>query len=177
MEFIRVGSTENCYWEKMMEIYKTSFPLFEQRTIEAQIDVLKDDKYNCVVICEEELIIGILFYWEFENYRYIEHLAISANLRGKNYGSKVLKKFCDYNGTIILEIDPPVDDISVKRLNFYSNLGFTLQEFNHIHPPYRKEYEGHSLKIMSYNKNISEDEYSYFNVFLKDRVMKYSGNS
>ncbi|HCQ88575.1 MAG TPA: N-acetyltransferase, partial [Clostridium sp.] len=32
----------------------------------------------------------------------------------------------------------------------------------------------HKLKIMSFNKNLSEDEYNKFNVFLKERIMKYS---
>ncbi len=86
----------------------------------------------------------------------------------------ILKEFCENNETIVLEIDPPVDDISIKRLGFYSNLGFKLQEFEHIHPPYRKEYKGHKLKIMTFNRNLSEDEYNKFNVFLKERIMKYS---
>lgn len=71
------------------------------------------------------------------------------------------------------QIDPPVDDISIKRLRFYSNLGFVVHDFNHIHPPYRTEYKGHKLKIMSYNKTLTNDEYDYFNSFLKEIIMKY----
>lgn len=126
---------------------------------------------------ENRELVGILLYWDLDNCKYIEHLAISPSLRGKNYGSRVLKEFCENNGTIILEIDPPVDDISIKRLNFYSNLGFKLQEFEHIHPPYRRDYKGHKLKVMSFNRNLSEDEYNTFNVFLKERIMKYSENN
>lgn len=37
---------------------------------------------------------------------------------------------------------------------FYYKLGFKIQNFEHLYPPYRKEYEGHSLRLMSYNKDL-----------------------
>jgi hypothetical protein len=64
--------------------------------------------------------------------------------------------------------------VSIKRLNFYERLGFIMQEFNHIHPPYRKIYKGHSLKIMSFNRELLKEEYDTFNKFLKYEIMKYS---
>ena len=151
-----------------------SFPIFEQRTLESQIEALKDDRYNWIVICDESVVVGILLYWEFDKYKYIEHLAIYSELRGKSYGSKILEIFCRDNKTIILEIDPPIDEIALKRLKFYSKIGFMLQEFNHIDPPYRNGYEGHSLKVMCYNKNLEEYEYNEFNEFLKNVIMIYS---
>lgn len=177
MEFVRISSKDSNSFDDAMEIYKVSFPIFEQRIIKDQIDVLTDDRFNFMVVYENKVLIGIILYWDLDNCKYIEHLAISPSLRGKNYGSRILKEFCEKNGTIILEIDPPVDDISFKRLSFYSNLGFKLQDFEHIHPPYRKDYNGHKLKVMSFNRNLSEDEYNTFNVFLKERIMKYSENN
>ncbi|MGL5316183.1 MAG: GNAT family N-acetyltransferase, partial [Peptostreptococcaceae bacterium] len=95
----------------------------------------------------------------------------------KNYGSKILKEFCSVNKHTILEIDNPIDEISIKRLNFYSKIGFKLQKFEHIHPPYRHGYDGHNLKIMSYNRDLSEEEYEEFNIFLNTNVMIYSENN
>lgn len=174
MEFIRITAKDHLHWEHLMAIYEGSFPIFEQRTMADQVAVLRDEQYHCVAVCEQDLLVGLLFYWEFGQYQYIEHLAIAPNLRGKNYGSRLLKEFCDNEHTIILEIDPPVDEVSIKRLRFYSNLGFKLQEFKHIHPPYRRGYEGHHLKVLSYNKDLSSGEYHMFNTFLVDRIMKYS---
>ncbi|MBC5995176.1 GNAT family N-acetyltransferase [Romboutsia ilealis] len=174
MKCIRINDTNNNYWSDVWNIYTSSFPIFEQRTLENQIEALKDDRYNCIVICDEGLVVGILLYWEFDKYKYIEHLAISSELRGKNYGSRILEKFCDDNSIIILEIDPPIDEIGIKRLRFYSKIGFILQEFNHVHPPYRKGYEGHSLKVMCYNKNLEKYEYDVFNEFLRNVIMTYS---
>lgn len=174
MNYIRIESIENIYWEDAMKIYKGSFPIFEQRTMENQIDVLEDEQYNCIAVCEAEELVGILFYWAFDKYKYIEHLAISPKLRGRNYGSRILKEFCDDDKTIILEIDLPVDEVSINRLRFYKNIGFKMQDVKHVHPPYRKEYEGHKLKVLSFNKDITDVEYNEFNSFLKDRIMKYA---
>lgn len=174
MEFKRIKSKDDKYFNNTMEIYKTSFPIFEQRTMSNQIEVLEDKEYYSTIICENNALVGLLFYWKYEKYAYIEHLAIAPNLRGKNYGSKILKRFCEYNKYTILEIDEPIDEISIKRLKFYSEIGFKLQDFEHIHPPYRKDYKGHKLKVMSFNRDLSKEEYDKFNIFLKDKVMKYS---
>lgn len=133
--------------------------------------------YNSTIICENDTLIGLLFYWKYGKYTYIERLAISPSLRGKNYGSKILGSFCKENKDTILEIDNPIDEISIKRLNFYLRIGFKLQDFEHIHPPYRKEYDGHNLKIMSFNRDLSKEEYEKFNSFLKTNVMKDSENN
>ncbi|WP_297635974.1 GNAT family N-acetyltransferase [uncultured Clostridium sp.] len=174
MKFIKIKNKEDKYFKEAMELYKTSFPVFEQRTLDKQIEVLENKEYNFAIICDDENLMGILFYWEYDNFRYIEHFAIKKDLRGKSYGSKILKIFCESEKETILEIDPPIDDISIKRLKFYSKLGFKLGEFNHIHPPYRKEYQGHKLKIMSFNENLSKEEYEEFNRYLKEEVMKFA---
>ena len=68
-------------------------------------------------------MIGILYYWTAPEYVYIEHLAISPDLRGANMGSRVLEAFCRKAGRIVLEIDPPETEIAVRRLRFYERLG------------------------------------------------------
>ena len=90
MKFIRIEAKEDPYHDDAMNIYINSFPIFERRTEKDQIDVLKNEKYKCNVVCDNNKVIGILFYWEINSYRYIEHFAIDKNLRGKSYGSKIL---------------------------------------------------------------------------------------
>ncbi len=60
MEFVRINSSDNNYFDDVMNIYKVSFPIFEQRTIKDQMGVLKDNKYNCMAVCENNNFKGVL---------------------------------------------------------------------------------------------------------------------
>ena len=74
--------------------------------------------------------------------------------------------------TVILEIDPPNDDVSVRRKAFYERAGYRANPFEHIHPPYHSEYNGHRLVVMTCPTAISENEYKNFNSYLENVVMK-----
>ena len=70
------------------------------------------------------------------------------------------------------EIDPPNDDVSVRRKAFYERAGYRANPFEHIHPPYHSEYKGHRLVVMTCPTAISENEYKNFNSYLENVVMK-----
>ena len=94
-------------------------------------------------------------------------------MRNQQYGQKVLTLLRERRKTLILEIDPPEDDISKCRKGFYERCGFTENTFFHIHPPYHKENEGHELVLMTCPKEVSQKMFDRFSEYLKERVMKY----
>lgn len=174
MNLIRIKSREDIYWNKAWEIYNNSFPLFERRTIKNQLEVMKNNNFNCIVIINYNSVIGILFYWELDKYIYIEHFAIEKEHRGRNYGSSVLRKFEKTNKIIILEIDPPIDEISKRRLNFYSRLGFKLNDYKHYHLSFRKNHKPYLMKVLSYNKPLLPKEFKNFLYYQEHNIMYYS---
>ena len=176
IDFKDINDIHDKHYNIAWEIYRSSFPIFEQRDIDSQMKAMKDDKFNCRVYIENDIVIGILFFWQWKNYRYIEHFAISKDIRGKNYGSKILSEFCTEQYLNILEIDLPIDKVSISRLNFYERLGFLINKYDHIHPPYRLGYKGHDLKVLSYKNFLDDKEYNEFNNFLRQKVMIYSDN-
>ena len=104
---------------------------------------------------------------------YIEHYAIIDKVRGQGYGTRLLGELiASTNKTVILEIDPVVDEISQKRLRFYRALGFVENDFPHVHPPYQGKFHGHQLKVLSSGRKIKEAEYQQFNQDLKLIVME-----
>ena len=110
---------------------------------------------------------------EFKDYLYIEHFAINNEIRGKGYGSTILNKFIKSTPkTILLEIDPIIDDISNARLRFYKRCGFWENPYSHTHPSYRDEYQPHHLIVLTTGKQLSEDEYQTFYKDLSVTVMK-----
>ena len=74
--------------------------------------------------------------------------------------------------TVILEIDPPNDEVYARRKAFYERAGYRANPFEHIHPPYHSEYKGHRLVVMTCPAAISENEYKNFNSYLENVVMK-----
>lgn len=173
MKFIRLTTVEDKYWNEAWNLYSESFPKYEKRRIENHIEAMKNNNFYCEVVEEQNEFIGILFYWKLGEYKYLEHFATDPNLRGNGYGGKIIKEFCNDKLVPILEIDPPEDDISIRRKNFYGRFGFKMNSVTHTQLPYRKGLEGYQLKILTYPDKISEKEYNKFKKFLFTEAIKY----
>lgn len=172
MDFFRLTGSDDLLFNKAFDLYEVSFPEHEQRLFENQLAALNNPEYHCEVVLEKGVFVGIIFYWETAYYCYIEHFAIDPDKRGNSVGSRCLKKFCDMHSLVILEIDPPVDPISIRRKNFYLRLGFHENNYQHNHPAYRKQNPPHELVILSYPRKISEIECTKFNEYLKNTIMQ-----
>lgn len=172
MRFERITTTEHKLYKKALELYCNSFPVHEQRNSASQARILEDVAYYFNVIYDEDVFIGLLLYWETLGFIYVEHFCISPIMRNQKYGEKSLQLLCQQEKTIILEIDPPVDAISLRRKVFYERNGFVENTYPHIHPPYQKQYKGHNLMVMSSPAEISPDVYESFKYYLDNHVMK-----
>ena len=86
-----------------------------------------------------------------------EHFCILPDLRNKKYGQRALELLKEWGKSIILEIDPPVDEISLRRKSFYERAGYRENPFSHVHPPYHAGYSGHPLTVMSCPEPLSEE--------------------
>ena len=168
LNFVRIKDSSSASFSEAMDLYRVSFPIYEQRYFRNQMQILEKSDYHFCSIYEGEKFVGILLYWETCTSIYIEHFAIKSQLRGKNYGSEALKLLIrDSSKTVILEIDPPKDEISVRRKYFYERVGFVCNPYINIHPPYRKYFSGHSLIVMSYPSLLTAIMYNDFVSYLK----------
>ena len=89
----------------------------------------------------------------------------------KKYGQKALEKLDEKGKCVILEIDPPKDEVSIRRKHFYERCGFVENPFSHVHPPYHKGYSGHELVVMTSPEKITEETYDSFKEYLDGKVM------
>ncbi len=170
MNIERITCTAHPLYQKAMELYSISFPAHEQREAHSQKHILTQDAYHFDVICDEGNYIGEILYWEVSGFFYIEHFCILPAMRNRHYGQKILNAY--QSTPLILEIDPPVDEISIRRKRFYERCGFVENPYRHIHPPYHTENQGHELVIMSSPRMLEVNEYECFDHFLQDIVMK-----
>lgn len=173
MEFLRIDPNDTERWNKVWELYESSFPTAEKRREEDHIRAFSNPLFFPMSAWEGNELIGIIFYWEWDNYRYLEYLAVNTELRGKSFGSQLLRHLSDKGHTIILEIDPLIDEISVRRLQFYERAGYTLTPYRYMHLPYRTETEIQELLILSFPKMITIDQHNDFLEFMDGTVIRY----
>lgn len=168
----RIMDVADPMYQEALKLYQISFPDHEQREKYSQEKILKDDEYHFSLVYDDDAFVGLVLYWEQEQFIYIEHFCILPEMRNRQYGQKTLALLEKQGKTLILEINPPKDDISKRRKGFYERCGFTENDFAHIHPPYHETNEGHHLIIMTCPKQISQDIFDRFSDYLKNKVMK-----
>lgn len=173
MELLRIEVGDKIRWDEVWKLYEESFPIAERRKAEDHLRACDDEHFFPLSVWDGQQLIGLMFFWEWDNYRYLEHLAISPDLRGRGYGTIVLRYLYDSNHTIILEIDPLVNELSVRRLQFYERSGFTLTPYRFVHLPYRLDGIKQELLILSYPKLITKEQHNHFLKFLGEEVIKY----
>lgn len=173
MEFLRIDPEEQEKWNSVWNLYEESFPVSERRKIEDHLLACTDERFFPLSAWDGDRLAGLLFFWEWNGYRYLEHLAVTPELRGQGYGSEMLRYLRDSEQTIILEIDPLVNELSVRRLQFYERAGFTLTPYRFVHLPYRLEAQPQELLILSYPRMITKEAHNDFLRFVNDEVIRY----
>ena len=88
---------------------------------------------------------------------------------------RILHDLCRRAGRVILEIDPPEDEISRRRRGFYERNGFVYNEYDYIHPSYLRPPQPHRLMVMSYPEAISPAEFEAFRTFARGVAVEYTG--
>ena len=172
MKFRRLTTSGHEMYKKAMDLYEVSFPEHEQRERHLQADIMVNEEYHFNLIYDNDIWVGEIFWWETAEFIYVEHFCILPEMRGRRYGQKALALLDEEGKTVILEIDPPVDDVSIHRKVFYERSGFEANGFTHVHPPYKKGFNGHSLVVMSSPTLLSGAEYHAFNRYLRTVVMQ-----
>lgn len=177
LRYVHTLSLNDEMQNKLFEVYEESFPMFECRTREEHYRAIDDDRFYPMAVFNDDEFIGLIFYWLIDSMCYIEHIAVLPETRGKGYGTLVLNDFCSNFKNVVLEIDPPIDDVSIARERFYHHIGFVTSNFDYTHPSYREEYIPHTLVLMKLNSEMNETEFEHFKNIMFNDIMKYSGKN
>ncbi|PWJ39179.1 GNAT family N-acetyltransferase [Sediminitomix flava] len=163
MKRLRLFTTEHDHFQKAWQLYEDAFPIDEKRELGLQKEIIKNPKYHFDVIFDEDDFVGFLLWWEFESFRYIEHLATLSVHRGKGYGKQIVKQFIsESEDVIILEVDLPKDEVSKRRINFYERIDFKLNQYPYKQLPLRKGGEYVDMLLMSSPQILSKQDVDRF---------------
>lgn len=166
-----IKTTHEQEYNFVEKLLLTAFPEIERRENEAQRFYTDNNPlFHCYLIESETTFVGLVNLWIFEEFGYIEHVAIDPNLRNGGYGKLVLDKVKELCGKlpIILEVEHPSDEMSSRRINFYQRAEFILHEVPYIQPPYRVGGEELPLYLMSYGAIDMKEAYER----VKQRIHK-----
>ena len=172
MHLKRLRTSGDAWYAKAMALYEISFPPHEQRRAASQAAVMERGEYAFYLIFDGDTMVGILLCWEAARFIYVEHFCISPALRNRKYGQRALELLHRQGKPVILEIDPPVDEVSAHRKAFYERAGYCANDFEHIHPPYLRGRAGHRLVVMSRPARLTRAEYDVFYRYLCETVMR-----
>ena len=170
MRLERLSSKNAHLFERAYKLYQDSFPLQERRDEDEQQRVLKKDDYHFDFIIDEKKIIGVMLYWETEKFVFLEHFVTFPHLREKGYGKEALSLLKEKYKTIILEIEPPVDQITIRRYGFYKRNGFIMNPYRHIQAKYHVGDDDLELKVLSYPNVLEKGEYYSFYEYMTREV-------
>lgn len=159
IDFKRIKTTDVSLYSYMEGLLTTSFPAEEYRPLE-ELRSYTDNKphfYNNVIL-NQGTPIGLLTYWDFTDFHYVEHFAIDPAQRNGGYGKNTLNHLQNLlKSPLILEVENPEEEMAIRRIHFYERQGFTLWETPYLQPPYKEGDSFLPMHLMAYG-NLTPDK-------------------
>jgi len=166
----RMKTIEGELAERAMALYQSAFPAIERRDAAEHLRVMKKEDYHFDLIMQNEQFCGVMLYWETADFIFLEHFATLPELRGQGIGSAALSLLKAKGKPVILEIEPPADELTRRRLGFYQRNGFKVTPHRHIQAKYRPDDADLVLTVLSYPHGINEEEYRRFYRYMQREV-------
>lgn len=159
-------------FDEIFNIMEVAFPKEEYRNYEEQKKLLNNpDYYITTKRNEKNKLIGFICSWKMSKFIFIEHFAVKTSERGKGIGSIMLKEFINtFKFPIILEVELPKDELSLRRINFYERIGFIKNDFEYYQMPLRKGSSPIKMYLMSYPKGLNKIEFEEIKKCIYDKI-------
>lgn len=174
MDNRRLNKFQHCDFNNLFKLMSEAFPSVEMRNYEDSKKLLYEDLYNIISDKDEnDNVIAFIGSWEFSEFNFIEHFAVDNKMRGNGMGTSMLKDYLNKcNKPMFLEVEPPQNNLSIRRIQLYQRLGFHLNDFDYLQPPLQKQHDFLQLRIMSYPKHVNEEQFINFKNTVYDKVYK-----
>ena len=147
-----ISTADTQHYAFMEKLLVTAFPPEEYRELQNLREYTDQvNHFHNNIIFDNDASIGLLTYWNFEQFYYVEHFAIDPSQRNGGYGEKTLQHVCQrLQRPIVLEVEAPIEEMAQRRINFYKRHGFVLWENEYQQPPYRASDAFLPMHLMIY---------------------------
>lgn len=175
INFYKIENVYDPNFEELYDLYNSAFPSYQRRTWAGLETVFnKKPAFQCFVIKLDKEFVGLLNYWTFEKFVYIEHFAIHPNYRNRGLGTMALKEFISKTELpVIVETELPRSVVASQRIHFYERLNFYMTTNFYMQPPYEGSQVMMSMLIMSNDYHFVNKYFTQIKNTLYKEVYKY----
>ncbi len=153
------------------DLLEQSFPSCERRDDAEQLKAMLHNDYRLCAVMDGQTPVGVVGFWDAPEFVYFENFCISPQLRNGGYGTQTLAALTNgLNKPLILEVELPVDDITRRRIAFYKRNGMVENPYPHVQPHYRPTDPDLPLIILTYQKQITPEQYAALRAYLDANV-------
>lgn len=170
MHLERLSESNRYLFDRAFALYESAFPRKERRDRTEQARVLNKDAYHVDFVMKNSEFQGIMLYWETDDFIFLEHFTTLPEVRGNGIGTSALGLLKAKGKTVLLEIEPPVDELTRRRFAFYQRNGFHMTPHYHIQAKYHLGDEDLQLNILSYPTAITEKQYMQFQDYMTKEI-------
>lgn len=155
---MRLSDLKKTPGDKDRKLYEGSFPEDERREWSALEEISNDrkDSFRLTHVMYQGRFAGIIYWWDFGDFAYIEHFAIDSSARNCGLGGRALDMFTTKlrDKGVVLEVEPETDgELARRRIGFYQRHGFELiKDFKYLQPPYSSGKNELELCLMTKGK-------------------------
>ncbi len=153
------------------QLIVSSFPNTERRSRDGHLGEFSIPYFSSLCY-QPDGVKALMNYWEFDEFIFLEHFAVSEQLRGKGIGSSMMSELQKLSGNkpIVLEAEPPqCDEIAARRIMFYKRLGFTVNDYEYWQPALQPDELPIQLVLLTSNGALSFEDF----IRIKETLYKY----
>ena len=157
-----VEKTDSGVFDQIYALMETSFPLEEYRPYPEQKALLSRPAYGLYAARDdrEGNLLGFAAVWEWENFAFIEHIAVNPDYRNGGLGGKLLDQVVALlEKPVCLEVEPPDGGMASRRIGFYQRHDFFLNPYPYTQPAISEGRSPIPLLITTHGREISEGDF------------------
>jgi len=148
--------------DEFLDVYKLmqqAFPPSEYRTYEDALNVLSRPNYNVFIVEEKGVLQAFIAEWEIMAIKFVEHFAVSPEMRGQGLGTKVMRAYLGQTtSSVVIEVEAEDTLEARRRIAFYKHLNFALSDIEYKQPLLQKTPTDILLRMMHYPAGLSDKD-------------------
>lgn len=171
MAVIKFSQVTTGNFHRVLRLYMEAFPPEERRDEAGLKQQLTWSACQVKAIEKEGQFAGLCIFWEFDDFLFVEHLATEPSLRGQGIGEGVMDLLRNQGAKpVLLEVEPPENETSRRRIGFYMRNGFFLLDKEYWQPSYDFIRPDLPLNLMCTQKDPGELRLDQWIGIVKEKV-------